>query len=191
MATSRPPDRFDPPSDVQITVTFDGGHGALNGLRAVARAHRAALAVAALVAIVAIAAAEIAPSAGRPRAASTGSRAVVPPPIAARLAAAAGVRSRIALAADVTPRTAGAAGVAAAYRYSLGCLSVTIAGGYAAARLNRASPCWRYGVYVTTIFHRVRGVWRLVREASSRWCPPHSLPPAVRAQLAVCTQSPQ
>lgn len=90
------------------------------------------------------------------------------------------------------PHTAGPAGVAAAYRYPLGCLSVTIAASdpaYASARLDRASPCWRYGVYVTAIFHRVKGVWRLALQASSSSCPVTSLPAAVQAQLAVCEKT--
>lgn len=86
-------------------------------------------------------------------------------------------------------RAAGPAGVAAAYRYPLGCLGVTISArnpAYASARLDRASPCWRYGVYVTAIFHRVHGVWHLALEAASSSCPAVSLPAAVLAQLAVC-----
>jgi hypothetical protein len=88
------------------------------------------------------------------------------------------------------PQTPGAPGVAAAFRYPLGCLSVRIESGdpeYATARLNRASPCWRYGVYVTAIFRRVDGVWRLVLYARSNACPPRSLPAAVKAQVGVCT----
>jgi hypothetical protein len=90
------------------------------------------------------------------------------------------------------PSAAGPAGVAAAYRYPLGCLSVTIVASdpaYASARLDRASPCWRYGVYLTAIFHRVDGVWRLALEADSSSCPTVSLPPVVRAQLAVCRRT--
>jgi H+/Cl- antiporter ClcA len=86
---------------------------------------------------------------------------------------------------------AGSAGVAAAFRYPLGCLAVTIerrAPTYATATLDRKSPCWRYGVYITAIFHRVHGEWRLVLEARSNRCPPRSLPAAVRAQLAVCAR---
>ncbi|HTX07266.1 MAG TPA: hypothetical protein VME22_01580 [Solirubrobacteraceae bacterium] len=83
----------------------------------------------------------------------------------------------------------GPVGVAAAYRYPRACLSVTIAAAdpaYAAVRLNRASPCWRYGVYVTAIFHRVAGVWRMVLDTAGARCPMTSLPPAVRAQLGLC-----
>jgi hypothetical protein len=96
-------------------------------------------------------------------------------------------RSRLAAAAQV--RNTGPVGVAAAYRYPLACLSVTIAPAdpaYAAARLNRASPCWRYGVYATAIFHRVAGVWRMALETSGMSCASASIPAVVRAQLGLC-----
>jgi len=86
-------------------------------------------------------------------------------------------------------RAAGPAGVAAAYRYPLDCLGVTISAtdpAYASARLDRASPCWRYGAYVTAIFHRVNGVWHLALKAASSSCRAVSLPAAVLAQLAIC-----
>lgn len=86
-------------------------------------------------------------------------------------------------------RNAGPVGVAAAYRYPLACLSVTIATAdpaFAAARLNRASPCWRYGVYAIAIFHRVAGVWRMAPEASGASCATTSIPANVRAQLGLC-----
>ena len=86
-------------------------------------------------------------------------------------------------------RAAGPAGVAAAYRYPLSCLGVTISASnpaYAGARLDRASPCWRYGVYGTAVFHRVHGVWHLALEVAGSSCPAASLPTAVLAQLAVC-----
>ena len=92
------------------------------------------------------------------------------------------------------PPAQGPAAVAAAFRYPLGCLSVKIDGHnpeYATARLNRASPCWRYGVYVTAVFRHVDGVWRLVLYARSNVCPPRSLPPAVRAQVGVCSAPPR
>jgi hypothetical protein len=79
--------------------------------------------------------------------------------------------------------------VAAAYRYPLRCLSVTTAPGdpaYARAELDRASPCWRYGAYVTAVFHRADGAWRLVLDAGSYRCPVASLPRVVQAQLALC-----
>jgi hypothetical protein len=83
----------------------------------------------------------------------------------------------------------GIAGVEAAYRYPLGCLSVTLTSGgaaYAQARRNRRGPCWRYGVYVTAVLRQIDGVWRLVLEAASPLCPALSLPEAVEAQVAVC-----
>jgi hypothetical protein len=62
-------------------------------------------------------------------------------------------------------RLPGPAGVAAAYSYPLACLSVTISPrdpAYATARLDRASPCWRFGDWGVAIFRRVEGAWRLV-----------------------------
>lgn len=82
-----------------------------------------------------------------------------------------------------------AAAIAAAYHYPRACLNVTIAAGdpsYARARLDRASPCWRYGVYVTAIFHRVGGAWQQVLDANSYPCPVSWLPPVVQTQLSVC-----
>ena len=77
--------------------------------------------------------------------------------------------------------------VADVYRYPLGCLGTTaLKTAHGLPPPDRASPCWRYGVYVTAILHRVRGVWRLGLEAISASCPAVSLPPAVRVQLAVC-----
>jgi hypothetical protein len=90
-------------------------------------------------------------------------------------------------------RDAGPVGVAAAYRYPLACLSVTIAKAdpdFAAARLDRASPCWRYGVYTTTILHRVAGVWRVALETSGASCSISSIPAVVRAQLGLCAGGP-
>ncbi len=83
----------------------------------------------------------------------------------------------------------GPIGVAAAYKYPLSCLIVTLAASdhdYARARLDRASPCWRYGVYQTTIFHRAGGVWRLVLNVHSYSCPVRSLPAIVEIELGVC-----
>jgi hypothetical protein len=83
----------------------------------------------------------------------------------------------------------GPVGVAAAYRYPRACLSVTIAPAdpaYAAVRLNRASPCWRYGAYVTAVFHRVAGAWRMALETSGARCAAASIPAVVRAQLGLC-----
>lgn len=95
----------------------------------------------------------------------------------------------VARSAEAELRTAGPAGVAAAYRYPLGCLSVTMSAvdrAYATTHVDRGSPCWRYGVYVTVIFRRVGAVWRLALEAASSSCPVVSLPAVVRTQLAEC-----
>lgn len=89
----------------------------------------------------------------------------------------------------MSPTNAGPAGVAAAYRYPLSCLTVTISTrdpAYASARLNRASPCWRYGVYLTAIFHRVDGSWHEVLDANTYACPLVWLPAVVQTQLSVC-----
>lgn len=85
--------------------------------------------------------------------------------------------------------TPGPVGVAAAYRYPRDCLDVTMDAAdpaYAVVRLNRVSPCWRYGVYATAIFHRVAGVWRMVLNATGAGCPMTSIPAAVRIQLGLC-----
>jgi hypothetical protein len=86
---------------------------------------------------------------------------------------------------------AGPAGVAAAFRYPRRCLSVTFSASdpsYARARLDRASPCWRYGAYGTAIFHRADGTWRRVLDASSYACPVATLPALVQTELDVCTR---
>lgn len=72
--------------------------------------------------------------------------------------------------------------MADAYRFPLGCLSITLQD----ARPERAGPCWRYGVYMTAILRRVGGVWRLALEVNSRSCPYLSLPASVRRQVLVC-----
>jgi hypothetical protein len=91
---------------------------------------------------------------------------------------------------DPTPRLRGIAQVAEvteAYRFPLGCMAVTpTRQALAGALRSRTGPCWRYGVFVTTILRRVDGVWRLALEATSRSCPQIALPADVRAQLAVC-----
>ncbi len=71
-------------------------------------------------------------------------------------------------AAPVAGALPGAAGVAAAYSYPLDCLSVTISSrdpAYATARLDRASPCWRYGDWGVAVFRRVDGAWRKARRS--------------------------
>lgn len=86
-------------------------------------------------------------------------------------------------------RNPGPAGVAAAYRYPANCLSVSFAPAarsYARARLDRASPCWRYGVWVTAVFHREDGIWHQVLDAASYSCPVRSIPRLVERQLGIC-----
>ena len=103
-----------------------------------------------------------------------------------------GGRSHAARSAGVPgARIDGPAGVAAAYQYPLGCLSVTVDAAdraYARAWLDRASPCWRYGAYVTAIFHRVDGTWQIILNTTTYSCPVASLPAVVQAQLSVCTR---
>jgi hypothetical protein len=87
------------------------------------------------------------------------------------------------------PSNPGPGGVAAAYRYPRDCLDVTMDAAdpaYASVRLNRVSPCWRYGVYVTAILHRIAGVWRMVLNATGTGCPMTSIPAVVRRQLGLC-----
>jgi hypothetical protein len=91
---------------------------------------------------------------------------------------------------DPMPRLRGVAQVAEvteAYRFPLGCMGITVTRqALASALRSQTGPCWRYGVFVTAILHRVGGVWRLAFEATSRSCPQIALPHDVRAQLAVC-----
>jgi hypothetical protein len=158
---------------VQVTVVLGPRHHYLRELHAAVRARARACVLGLFVLSVAIAAPLMVVSSGRHSARVPGSPSV-PAASAAQL------------------ERPGAAGVAAAFRYPLGCLSVTIISShpaYATAQLNRASPCWRYGVYVTAIFRRVGRAWRLMLEADSHTCPAVSLPAAVRAQLAVCARS--
>lgn len=98
----------------------------------------------------------------------------------------AGIDPRDELQEAVGP--AGMAGVAAAYRYPLGCLGIT-ASADRSSMLGRHSPCWRYGVYVTAVLRQVNGVWRLVLEATSPKCPAVALPAIIRSALAVCRRA--
>ena len=81
--------------------------------------------------------------------------------------------------------TAGVARIAAAYRYPLGCLGITLSADRS-SMLGRHSPCWRYGVYVTAVLRQVNGVWRLMLEATSPRCPAVPLPDIVRSALITC-----
>jgi hypothetical protein len=81
------------------------------------------------------------------------------------------------------------AAVALAYRYPAACLTVTFSAAdpaYARVALDRASPCWRYGVYAITVFHRAAGSWREVVDRTSYSCPLRRLPMVVQHQLGVC-----
>ena len=78
-----------------------------------------------------------------------------------------------------------------AYRYPLGCMSaaLSVTSRVSVDEARAASPCRRYGVYVTAILRQVRGMWQLALEAVSPSCPAVSLPAVVRAQLAVCRRA--
>jgi hypothetical protein len=83
----------------------------------------------------------------------------------------------------------GPSGVAAAYGYPLGCLSVTILATdrtYARADFNHLSGCGRYTWYPTAIFQYVSGRWQPILDAVEYQCPVASLPRVVQVQLAVC-----
>jgi hypothetical protein len=76
---------------------------------------------------------------------------------------------------------------AEAYRFPLGCLSITLSrGAPPVAPGVRSGPCWRYGVYMTAILHRIDGAWRLALEVRSPSCPRVSLPASVRNDVVVC-----
>jgi hypothetical protein len=83
--------------------------------------------------------------------------------------------------------TAQVASVTEAYRFPLGCMSMTITPEAMAHVLrSRTGPCWRYGVFITAVLRQTGGVWRLGLEATSRSCPRIALPASIRAELAVC-----
>jgi len=84
--------------------------------------------------------------------------------------------------------TAEVARIAAAYRYPLGCLGITLSADRS-AMLGRHSPCWRYGVYITAVLRQVNGVWRLMLQATSPRCPAVPLPTVVRSALISCERS--
>jgi hypothetical protein len=156
-------DHSDGPVVVRVTIEPGNRHRAAPK-RAKLRGH--------LKAVIATAAAALLAGAAVGVAASLGSNPRTPP-----------IQAHSPLAHD-----AGPAGVAAAYRYPLACLSVTIAAAdpaYAAARLDRASPCWRFGAYGAVIFHRVAGAWAVLPATSGANCATSSIPAVVRAQLGV------
>ena len=89
-------------------------------------------------------------------------------------------------------RDSGPAGVAAAYGYPLGCLSVTILSTdhtYARADFNHLTPCGRYTGYPTAIFHYHLGRWRSVLDVIAYVCPVDWLPAEVQTGLNVCQQA--
>jgi hypothetical protein len=170
MAQHRTPDRegslADRLSEVQVTIVT-GRRGGLRARIADVRVVASVRAIVGLMAVVAV----------------VGVAAIV---VSSMLGERAGSPRRASLAQS---RRAGPAGVAAAYRYPLRCLSVTISSGdgtYARADLDRATACGRYGGYVTAIFHRIGGAWRPVLDATNYSCPTSSLPMVVQVQLAVC-----
>jgi hypothetical protein len=83
---------------------------------------------------------------------------------------------------------AGMAGVAAAYRYPLGCLGITLSA-ERNSMVGRHSPCWHYGVYVTAVLAKVSGEWRLMLQATTPTCPAVTLPAVVRSALAGCRRA--
>ncbi len=90
---------------------------------------------------------------------------------------------------SVTAR--GPGGVAAAYGYPLGCLSVTILPtdrAYARAVLSHAAGCGRITGYAPAIFHYVAGRWQLVPDAIGYMCFRGAVPPAVERGFALCVE---
>jgi hypothetical protein len=85
--------------------------------------------------------------------------------------------------------TTAVARIAAAYRYPLGCLGITLSADRSSMP-GRQSPCWRYGVYITAVLRQVNGVWRLMLQATSPRCPAVPLPNVVRSALISCERSP-
>jgi hypothetical protein len=83
----------------------------------------------------------------------------------------------------------GPAGVAAAYGYPLGCMSVTIPAAdrtYARADLSHAAGCAGITGYAPAIFHYIAGRWRLVPNAIGYMCNPDVAPAAVVRGLELC-----
>lgn len=83
----------------------------------------------------------------------------------------------------------GPAGVAAAYGYPLGCMSVKIPAAdrtYARADLSHAAGCAGITGYAPAIFHYATGRWRLVPDAIGYMCNRESVPAAVDQALELC-----
>jgi hypothetical protein len=77
-------------------------------------------------------------------------------------------------------------GVAAAYGYPVGCLSVTILATYARADLSHTAGCGHITGYAPAIFHYVAGRWRLVPDAIGYMCNTDALPAAVERRFGLC-----
>ena len=80
-------------------------------------------------------------------------------------------------------------GVAAAYGYPLGCMSVTIPAAdrtYARADLSHTAGCGSNTGYAPAIFHYVAGRWRLVPDAIGYTCNPNAVPAVVERAFALC-----
>ncbi|HET6868323.1 MAG TPA: hypothetical protein VFH80_20575 [Solirubrobacteraceae bacterium] len=83
----------------------------------------------------------------------------------------------------------GPVGVAAAYGFPLGCMSVTIPAAdrtYARADLSHVAGCGGNTGYAPAIFHYVAGRWRLVPDAIGYTCNPNAVPPVVDRALELC-----
>ena len=93
-------------------------------------------------------------------------------------------------ARDRDPVTArGPNGVAAAYGYPLGCMSVTIPvvdRTYARADLSHVAGCGSNTGYAPAIFHYVAGRWRLVPDAIGYTCNPNAMPAVVERAFELC-----
>lgn len=171
----------DAPSNVRVTVVpGPRGRGPVRTVRTVRHPRSARIrarvlaplilaAIAALVAAGAIVA--VAPWSGRPASVDA--------------VGAGGPRPVGSPAPATEGNTTGVPQIAAAYRYPLGCLGITLSADRN-SMLGRHGPCWRYGVYVTAVLRQVNGVWRLALEATSPRCPAVPLPDVVRSALVSC-----
>jgi hypothetical protein len=86
-------------------------------------------------------------------------------------------------------REHGPAGVAAAYGWPLGCLSVTILAAdraYARADLSHTAGCGRTTGYAPAVFHYVGGRWQLVPDAIGYMCFAGAVPAVVEQGLDLC-----
>jgi len=161
MAQRGAPDDWDPPSVVQVTV--ESGPRAA-AVEARVRRMRTAIAVGMVGAGVAVCAVFLSVGlTGVRRGAERSATAPAP--------------------AAIAPDGSQLVAVAEAYRFPLGCVSLTASDGKVRAR---PGPCWRYGVSVTAILRRIAGVWRLALEVRSPNCPRLALPASLLARLAVC-----